>query len=148
MKIMSALMNKRDELVKTGDMKKPLLLKIAPDLSNAQLDDVVEIVNSTGIDGLVATNTTISRAGLSTPPSEVESAGAGGLSGEVLSKRSTEVIAYITRQSNRRIPVIGVGGIHNAVSAQQKMDAGATLLQVYSGFIYEGPALVKQVAKL
>jgi dihydroorotate dehydrogenase len=124
---------------------KPILLKIAPDLTNEQLDEIIEIVHETKIAGLIATNTTISREGLSTPSSEVEALGAGGISGKPLTKRSTEVIRYIHTKSNGSIPMIAVGGIHTAQDALDKLDAGATLVQLYSGFIYEGPGLIKEI---
>ena len=126
---------------------KPILLKIAPDLTNEQLDEIIEIVHETKIAGLIATNTTISREGLSTPSSEVEALGAGGISGKPLTKRSTEVIRYIHTKCNGGIPMIAVGGIHTAQDALDKLDAGATLVQLYSGFIYEGPGLIKEINK-
>lgn len=124
---------------------KPILLKVAPDLTDNQLDDIVEIVLETGIAGLIATNTTISRDGLKTNESEVEKIGVGGLSGRPLTSRSTEVIRYIHQKSGGKIPIIGVGGIHTAADAREKLDAGASLVQVYSGFVYEGPAMVKRI---
>lgn len=129
---------------KTGQPR-PVLLKIAPDLTNPQLDDIVDIVRETRIDGIIATNTTISREGLITPPAEVEETGAGGLSGDPLRERSTEVIRYIVNRSEGRIPVIGVGGIRHPQDALEKLEAGASLVQVYTGFIYEGPALIKKI---
>jgi dihydroorotate dehydrogenase len=124
---------------------KPILLKIAPDLTNEQLDEIIEIVQETKIAGLIATNTTISREGLQTPSAEVEALGAGGVSGKPLTVRSTEVIRYIHDQSKGTIPMIAVGGIHSAKDALDKLDAGATLVQLYSGFIYEGPGLIKEI---
>lgn len=124
---------------------KPVLLKIAPDLTNSQLDDVIAIARELNLSGIVATNTTISREGLSTEKSEVEAIGAGGLSGKPLTKRSTEVIRYIVERSEGKIPVIGVGGIHSAKDAIEKLDAGACLIQLYSGFVYEGTDLVKNI---
>ncbi|WP_416864947.1 MAG: quinone-dependent dihydroorotate dehydrogenase [Imperialibacter sp.] len=126
---------------------KPILLKIAPDLTNSQLDDVVEIVTKTGIAGIIATNTTISRDGLVTDRQKVEQIGAGGLSGKILKSRSTEVIRYLHEKTGGSIPIIGVGGISTAADAKEKLDAGASLVQVYSGFIYEGPAIVKNILK-
>ncbi len=120
---------------------KPILLKIAPDLSDQQLDDIIEIVAATKIDGVIATNTTISRSGLKSK-NQIES---GGLSGKPLANRSTEVIRYLSTKSNQTFPIIGVGGIHSTQDALDKLDAGATLLQLYTGFIYEGPALVKAI---
>ena len=145
--ILTALMVMRKSFISNGKICKPILLKIAPDLSNEQLNDVIEIVNESGIDGIVATNTTTSRERLLTNKQQVESIGAGGLSGKILSQRATEVIAYIHQKSNGSIPIIGVGGIHSAETAQEKINAGASLLQLYSGFIYGGPQLIKNIAK-
>ena len=127
--------------------KKPLLLKIAPDLSNEQLDDIVEIMLELKMDGIVATNTTIQRTGLVADDLQVEKIGAGGLSGKPLSQRSTEVIRYIHQKSKGAFPIMGVGGIHSVEDALEKLDAGATLLQIYTGFIYEGPLLNKRINK-
>jgi dihydroorotate dehydrogenase len=122
---------------------KPILLKIAPDLSDDQLIDIIEIVNETKIAGVIATNTTISREGLqSENKSEM-----GGLSGKPLAKRATEVIRFLAEKSNNSFPIIGVGGIHSAEDALEKLNAGASLVQLYTGFIYEGPALVKAINK-
>jgi dihydroorotate dehydrogenase len=126
---------------------KPILLKIAPDLTDGQLDDIVEIVQETGIDGVIATNTTIDRSQLSTSKVEVEEMGAGGVSGKVLAKRSTEVIRYLHQKSKGAFPIVGVGGIFSAEDAIEKLEAGASLIQVYSGMIYEGPALIKKIKK-
>jgi len=112
-------------------------------LSNEQLDDVIEIVKSTKIDGIIATNTTISRDGLKTKG--VDEIGAGGLSGKPLERRSTEVIRYLATKSNKAFPIIGVGGIHSAQDAIEKINAGADLVQIYTGFIYEGPKLVRKI---
>ena len=123
--------------------QKPILLKIAPDLTNEQLLDIIDIVNETKIAGVIATNTTISREGLqSENKSEM-----GGLSGKPLTKRSTEVIRFLSQKSNKAFPIIGVGGIHSADDAIEKLEAGASLVQLYTGFIYEGPALVKAINK-
>lgn len=127
--------------------KKPLLLKIAPDLSNEQLDDIIEIMLELKMDGIVATNTTIQRTGLVADDLHVEKIGAGGLSGKPLSQRSTEVIRYIHQKSKGAFPIMGVGGIHSVEDALEKLDAGATLLQIYTGFIYEGPMLNKRINK-
>ena len=124
---------------------KPVLLKIAPDLSWEQIDEIIEIAGKTELDGLIATNTTISREGLSVSDERLSEIGAGGLSGKPLTRRSTEIIEYISRKTNRTIPIIGVGGIHSAEDAMEKIEAGATLVQLYTGFIYEGPALVKKI---
>jgi dihydroorotate dehydrogenase len=124
---------------------KPILLKIAPDLNDSQLDEIIEIVAQTKIDGVIATNTTTSREGLVTPAQEVQAIGNGGLSGKPLTKRSTEVIRYLAQKSNKAFPIIGVGGIHSVEDAIEKLDAGADLLQIYTGFIYEGPKLVRDI---
>ncbi len=124
---------------------KPLLLKIAPDLNESQLDDIVEIVGETGIDGVIATNTTISRDGLKTKKEHIEEIGAGGLSGKAVTARSTEVIRYLSTKSEGSFPIIGVGGIYTAQDAIEKLEAGASLVQVYTGFIYEGPGMVKRI---
>ena len=124
---------------------RPILLKIAPDLNQSQLDDIIAIVKETNIDGVIATNTTIERDGLKTSPDRVREIGAGGLSGKVLKDRSTEVIRYLTSQSGNAFPVIGVGGIFTVADAMEKLEAGASLVQVYTGMIYEGPAMVKRL---
>lgn len=126
---------------------KPILLKIAPDLTNEQLDDIIDITKRSGIHGLVATNTTISREGLRTDKKEVEAMGPGGLSGKPLRQRSTEVIRYLCKALEPGFPVIASGGIHTAEDAREKMEAGAVLVQVYTGFIYEGPAIVKRICR-
>ncbi len=135
-----------DERAKKGSSK-PIFLKIAPDLTDSQLDDIVDIVNETKIAGVIATNTTIERGNLVTSSAEVEAIGAGGVSGKPVSKRATEVIAYLYRKSNGSFPIIGVGGIYSGEDAVEKLLAGASLVQVYSGFIYQGPALVKRINK-
>ena len=129
------------------DKQKPILLKIAPDLTNEQLDDIVEIMLEIKLDGLIATNTTISREGLRTPKSTVQEIGAGGLSGKAVRARSTEVIRYLSEKSAGSFPIVGVGGINTAEDAIEKLEAGATLVQVYSGFIYEGPSMLKRINK-
>lgn len=126
---------------------KPVLLKIAPDLSNEQLDDIVAIVNETKIDGLIATNTTINRNNLKTDPTTLTSIGLGGLSGKPLNKKSLEVVSYLSQKSNKSFPIIGVGGIHTPEDAIAMLNAGASLVQVYTGFVYEGPGIVKRINK-
>jgi dihydroorotate dehydrogenase len=126
---------------------KPILLKIAPDLTNGQLDDIIAIIADTGIAGVIATNTTISREGLATDAHAVAQMGAGGVSGRPLRERSTEVIRYLHQQSGGAFPIIGVGGIATAADAQEKLQAGASLVQVYTSFIYEGPGLARQINK-
>ena len=124
---------------------RPLLLKIAPDLTDSQLDDILEIARETQLSGLVATNTTISREQLSTDAGRVAAMGAGGLSGRPLRARATEVIRYLHQRSDGALPIIGSGGIHSAADALEKLEAGAALIQLYTGFIYEGPALVSRI---
>lgn len=120
---------------------KPILLKIAPDLTDSQLLDIIDIVKETKIAGVIATNTTISREHLISENQKET----GGLSGKPLTKRSTEVIRFLSEKSNRAFPIIGVGGIHSAKDAIQKLDAGASLIQLYTGFIYEGPELIREI---
>ncbi len=126
---------------------RPVLLKIAPDLTWSQLDDIIEIVADTRIDGVIATNTTISRDNLKTSAAFISSIGMGGLSGKPLTSRSTEVVRYLCKESAGKFPVIGVGGIHSPHDALAKLDAGAALVQLYTGFIYEGPALIRSINK-
>ncbi len=129
------------------DKRKPILLKIAPDLSDDQLMDIITIVKETKIDGVIATNTTIERTGLQVSKQKIEAIGNGGLSGKPLAKRSTEVIRFLAKNSNKAFPIIGVGGVHTAADAKEKLDAGADLVQVFTGFIYEGPSIVKNILK-
>jgi dihydroorotate dehydrogenase len=124
---------------------KPILLKIAPDLTNGQLDDIINIVKTTRIAGVIATNTTISRENLQTESATVQAIGAGGLSGQPLKKRATEVIRYLHEKSGKAFPIIGVGGIASPEDALEKLNAGASLVQLYTGFIYEGPGLAKKI---
>jgi dihydroorotate dehydrogenase len=126
-------------------VSRPILLKIAPDLTNSQLDDIIEIVSETKITGVIATNTTLSRENLISSPTLKNQS--GGLSGKPLSERSTEVIRYLSEKSNKSFVIIGVGGIHSAADALEKIEAGASLIQIYTGFIYEGPALIKRILK-
>ncbi|HDZ05605.1 hypothetical protein LCGC14_0066910 [marine sediment metagenome] len=125
--------------------RKPILLKIAPDLTDSQLLDIIEIVSTTTIDGVIATNTTISRENLKSHALIIEEA--GGLSGAPLKDRSTEVIRFLSEKSNKAFPIIGVGGINSAEDAIEKLDAGADLIQLWTGFVYEGPSLVKKINK-
>ena len=122
---------------------KPILLKIAPDLTENQLLNIIDIITSIDIDGVIATNTTLSREGLKSP-NKTE---AGGLSGKPLTDRSTDVIRFIHKKSNNAFPIIGVGGIHSPQDALDKLNAGASLIQLYSGFVYEGPSVVKKINK-
>lgn len=142
---LKALLNTLNQRNKKHKNPKPILLKIAPDLTNEQLDDIIEIVIETKIDGVIATNTTIDRSGLKTK--NIAEIGAGGLSGKPLKNRATDVIRYLSQKSNKAFPIIGVGGIHSAADALEKLDAGADLLQIYTGFIYEGPKLIKEINK-
>jgi len=139
---LTALLNRLQEFNKAQSEVRPVFLKIAPDLSDAQLDDIIALVSDTGIDGVIATNTTISRSGLKTPESRVEKIGAGGLSGAPVRERSTEVVRYL--RSRGDFAIIGVGGIEDGPSAREKVDAGANLVQVYSGMVYTGPSIVQQ----
>ena len=141
--ILSSLM----DMNKTMSAQKPIFLKIAPDLNESQLLDIVDIVNETKIAGLIATNTTISRDNLITDKQTVDSIGAGGLSGAPVKTMSTSVIKFLSEKSNGKFPIIGVGGIQTAADAFEKMNAGASLVQVYTGFIYEGPGMVKRILK-
>jgi dihydroorotate dehydrogenase len=144
---LTALLNAVESLNQSKPSPKPVFLKIAPDLSNEQLDDIIDIVNVTKIAGVIATNTTISRADLQTDTNTINQIGMGGLSGKPLTKRSTEVIQYLHQKSKGSFPIIGVGGIHSAEDAKEKLDAGASLVQLYSGYIYEGPGLVKRIVE-
>lgn len=142
-KPLTELLSKLETRNSEHKTKKPILLKIAPDLTNEQLLDIIDIVNETKIAGVIATNTTISREGLKSE-NKTEM---GGLSGKPLAKRSTEVIRFLAEKSNNAFPIIGVGGIHSADDALEKLEAGASLVQLYTGFIYEGPKLVKKINK-
>ncbi len=142
---LTELLMRLKKLNATKPKQRPILLKIAPDLTDGQLDDIIDIVKSTGIDGVVATNTTISRENLQTPNAEIKIMGAGGLSGKPLTKRATEVIRYLSEKSGKAFPIMGVGGIHTAEDAMEKLNAGACLVQLYTGFIYEGPGIAKKI---
>lgn len=140
-KILSQLQN-----INQGKAKpKPLLLKIAPDLTTEQLDDIVSLAFEVKLAGLVATNTTISRENLMTNAQEIEAIGAGGLSGKPVTNRSTEVISYLHQQTSGKVPIIASGGIFTGSDAKEKLSAGASLLQVWTGFVYEGPSIVKKI---
>jgi len=142
-KLLQTLQDLNDQKAVTLSLSngKPILLKIAPDLTNEQLVDIIDIVNETKIAGVIATNTTISRDGLTSENKEEM----GGLSGKPLTKRSTEVIRFLSEKSNKSFPIIGVGGIHSADDAIEKLNAGASLVQLYTGFIYEGPQLITDI---
>lgn len=136
------------QMINNGKAKsKPILLKIAPDLTIEQIDDVIDLALEIHLDGLVCANTTISRENLQTPVEEIEKIGMGGLSGKPLQKRATEVVRYICDKTRGQIPVIASGGIFTGKDAKEKIDAGASLVQVWTGFIYEGPAIVKRICK-
>ncbi len=140
---LTELLNTLQRLNEKKPVSKPILLKIAPDLTDEQLLDIIDIVNTTGIAGVIATNTTISRESLVSENKKEQ----GGLSGKPLKNRSTEVIRFLSEKSNKAFPIIGVGGIHSAEDALEKLDAGASLIQLYTGFIYEGPGLIKEINK-
>jgi dihydroorotate dehydrogenase len=144
---LTALLRELQKRNKEKFTPKPIFLKIAPDLTTSQLDDIIDIITETGIAGVIATNTTISRAGLKKSSDEIEKIGAGGLSGEPLAHRATEVIRYLCEKSGNAFPVIGVGGISTPAQALEKRNAGAGLIQLYTGFIYEGPGLASRICK-
>lgn len=138
LELLQALQERNHDLARP----RPLLLKIAPDLTDSQLDDIAEIAGLARLSGVIATNTTISRQGLQTPGAELDRIGAGGLSGHPLTLRATDVIAYLNTRMEGKIPIVGVGGIMEPGDAADKMAAGASLVQLYTGFVYKGPALV------
>ena len=144
---LTALLKALQELNKAKETPKPILLKIAPDLNQAQLDDILSILEITKLDGIIATNTTISRAGLQISEAAIEAIGAGGLSGQPVKARATEVIKYLRENAKSDLVIIGVGGIQSAEDALEKLEAGADLVQVYSGLVYAGPALIKDINK-
>ena len=129
------------------EVQKPILLKIAPDLNNQQLDEIIELVAKTKIDGVIASNTSTNRDNLKASKERLAAIGNGGVSGQPVKNQSTKVIKYLAEKSNKSFPIIGVGGIHSEQDALEKMNAGADLVQVYTGFIYEGPKLVKRINK-
>lgn len=142
-KPLTDLLNTLQKLNQATEKLKPILLKIAPDLTDEQLLDIIEIVQVTKIAGVIATNTTLSREGLQSP----NKSETGGLSGKPLSHRSTDVIRFLSKKSNNAFPIIGVGGIHSPEDALEKIKAGASLVQLYTGFVYEGPGVVKRINK-
>jgi len=147
-KILTNLQSVNHQLsAQTGIRPRPLLLKIAPDLNQQQLDDVISLALEINLDGLVATNTTIGREGLVTAPDQLTAIGAGGLSGAPLRRRATEVVAYCCEKMQGRIPVIASGGIFTAADAKEKLDAGAALIQVWTGFIYAGPFITRRICQ-
>ncbi|HEX9599894.1 MAG TPA: quinone-dependent dihydroorotate dehydrogenase, partial [Mariniflexile sp.] len=129
------------------NQQKPILLKIAPDLNHIQLDEIIDLVATTNLDGVIASNTSTDRTGLKASNEQLEAIGNGGLSGQPIKDKSTRVIKYLADKSNKAFPIIGVGGIHSAEDALEKITAGADLVQIYTGFIYEGPSLVKAINK-
>jgi dihydroorotate dehydrogenase len=146
-KILSHLqtINQQESGDETNRKPKPILLKIAPDLTPQQIDDVIDLAMEIKLDGLVATNTTISREQLHTTGQELEAIGAGGLSGAPVRQRSTEIVKYIHQKTKGQLPVIASGGIFTAADAKEKLAAGAALVQVWTGFVYEGPSIVKNI---
>jgi dihydroorotate dehydrogenase len=145
--LLKSLQQRNDELARRSSLpqRKPLLLKIAPDLSEAEIESIVDVATRLQIAGLIATNTTVSRADLQTSPAEVEAYGEGGLSGAPLRHRSDEVISLIYRLTRGELPIIGVGGVFTAEDAWDKICAGASLIQLYTGFIYEGPGVARRI---
>lgn len=144
---LSEIVDKLTLLRKYYDDYRPILLKVSPDLSDEQLDEIIELILVSGLDGIVATNTTISRDNLLTERDKVEGIGEGGLSGAPLFNRSLEMVRYINKKTGGQLPIIGVGGIITPVQAKEMLDAGASLVQIYTGFIYNGPGFVKQILK-
>ena len=140
-----AILNELNARDRAKAVHRPILLKIAPDLTDEQLDDIIAVVKESGIAGVIATNTTISRESLKMPKSEVDAIGAGGVSGAPVRERSTAVVRYLRERMPKPVVIIGVGGIDSAEAAMEKLDAGADLVQVYTGLVYEGPALLKRI---
>jgi len=132
---------------KTFKNQKPILLKIAPDLNEGQLDEIVELIAETNLDGVIASNTSVDRTGLKASEERLKEIGNGGLSGQPIKGKSTQVIKYLSTKSKQSFPIIGVGGIHSAKDALEKIEAGADLVQIYTGFIYEGPSLIRKINK-
>ena len=141
--LISAVQNANNKF----DIQKPILLKIAPDLNEVQLQEIIDIVAETKIDGVIASNTSTNRDGLKASEARLAEIGNGGLSGQPVKDRSTAVIRFLSEKSNKAFPIIGIGGIHSAQDALDKIEAGADLVQIYTGFIYEGPSLVKKINK-
>ena len=144
---LSGILEGLSRLRAVKSFRKPILVKISPDLNHEQIDDVIELIGQHEMDGVIAVNTTITREGLSTDPEKIEKIGQGGLSGLPLRERSTEIIRYIHVKTGGNLPIIGVGGIMSPEDAIEKLEAGASLVQVYTGFIYEGPSLVRKINK-
>jgi dihydroorotate dehydrogenase len=144
---LTALLKAVTDANRTMEKPKPILLKIAPDLTLTQVDDILQIAAATKLDGLIAPNTTISRDGLLTTAEKLTAIGAGGLSGQPVEARATALIDYIVKTTAGKLPVIGVGGIMNPDDAMRKLDAGASLIQLYTGFVYGGPGLPKRICR-
>lgn len=142
------LLQRVNAIAQAKEKQKPVLLKIAPDLTVEQLDEVADILRETGTAGVIATNTTIAREGLTTPLEQVQAAGTGGVSGKPLREKSTAIVRYLRRKLGKGFPIIAVGGIMTPEDALEKLNAGADLVQVYTGFVYEGPGFVKRINKL
>jgi dihydroorotate dehydrogenase len=139
------LIEEVEKINASKERRHPLFLKIAPDLNDGQLDEVLELLDETAVDGIIASNTSTSREGLKTASSKLEAIGNGGLSGASIKDKSTRIISYLRKGRKEWFPIIGVGGIQTADDAKEKLEAGADLLQVYTGFIYEGPGIVKNI---
>lgn len=144
---LSEIIDKLTQLRKYFDDYRPILLKVSPDLTDEQLDEIIELILVSGLDGIVATNTTTSRNNLTIEPQQIESIGDGGLSGAPLYSRSLEIIRYISRKTGGQLPIIGVGGIMTPRQAEEMLNAGASLVQIYTGFIYNGPGFVRKILK-
>ncbi len=146
-KILTGLQDLRKLYIDEGQISKPIFIKIAPDLTHSQLDDIIDLALEINLDGLVVTNTSITREGLATSDIELSKIGNGGLSGKPLKKASDEVLIYLADRLRNRVPIMGVGGIHSGQDALDKINLGASAVQIYTGFIYEGPGLVKRIVK-
>lgn len=144
---LDGILSRLEQIRKSKTVRKPILVKISPDLNNEQIDDVIDLTGDHEMDGIIATNTTITRKGLASDPDKVTSIGNGGLSGQPIRNRSTEIIRYIHDKTSGNLPIIGVGGIMTPEDALEKIEAGASLVQVYTGFIYEGPSIVRRINK-
>ena len=144
--LLAALQQKNDKLAQAQSrVAKPLLVKIAPDLSESELESIIDVVTRTRVAGIIATNTTTGRSGLQTPPAQLRDYGEGGLSGAPLRNSSNQVVSFIYRATKGRLPIVGVGGVFTAADAWEKICAGASLIQLYTGFIYEGPGIVRKI---
>lgn len=144
---LSEIVDRLTTLRKYYDEYRPILLKISPDLTFGQLDEIIDLILVSGLDGIVATNTTTKRENLKSSKEMVDSIGDGGLSGAPLYKRSLEIIKYISGKTEGQLPIIGVGGVMSPAQAREMLDAGASLVEVYTGFIYNGPGFVRKILK-